>query len=112
MSLSTPPKPTFLSAEETSITFKVAVGSGVKSYDVCYKQHAQPWNIAACKSIDAQGKGSVECTLDELIPGTPYCIRLVAKDDQNVTSEPGEEMIVDTASIDCNKSAGQCCTIQ
>mmetsp|Transcript_9827 Transcript_9827/g.11507 ORF Transcript_9827/g.11507 Transcript_9827/m.11507 type:complete len:117 (+) Transcript_9827:188-538(+) len=116
MSFTKVPKPTFISAEETSITFEVIaeeVQLGVKSYDVYYKQHAQPWDVAACKTIDAQQgtKDKVVCTLEELIPGTPYCIRIVVRLESNETSEPGPEMVVDTASIDCNNS-GPCCTIQ
>lgn len=112
MSPRTPPKPAFVAAEETSITIEITPDPDVISYDIYYKQNAQPWDLALCKTINAQDQNKIKSTVIELLPGTVYCIRLVAKDDKDENSEPGPEMICDTASVDCNNSSQCRCIIQ
>jgi len=112
MGLRTPPKPTFISAEETSITIEITSDPDVSSYDINYKQNAQPWDVALSKSVNAQENSTIKFTVIELLPGTVYCIRLVAKNNEYENSEPGPEMICDTASVDCNNTSQCRCIIQ
>ena len=60
-------KPEYVSCTETSVTISTAGGEGVT---VEYKEYPEDWSAA--KSVAA----AVECTVEELNPGSTYQFRL------------------------------------
>ena len=97
---------------QTSITveFKPESTDGLK-YQVQWKEYHESWDANAKKKFVEDSKSKVE--IEDLEPGTTYCLRLVVCDSsEQPIGEPGKELILDTEQVGCTpKPDKSCCVV-
>ena len=101
-----------LSAHQTTISIEFSPDSSADSYDLCWKEYPQSWDMATKKNLRASGLDKIKTDADGLNPGMTYCLRLIAKDSAGNNGEPSAEMIVDTEAVSCTPQQKSCCIIQ
>eukprot|EP01031_Cornospumella_fuschlensis_P028164 gene28164-34009_t len=108
------PKLQFTACDETSLKLHWDALPGVVAgadYDLKlqYKQAMLSWEQAKECSI-AKGSQVVltEADVVDLEPGTPYSLRLVARNTQDSSVLLGPEVIFDTKPIDCTPKRKRC----
>lgn len=110
MTLSAPAKPTFLNADETSITFEFAADTNAANYKLYWKEYPKVWEDAAVKSI-ASGPGNIKAVATDLLPATTYTVRIAPIDAQGKEGPASPEMTVDTEAVSCTPQSKSCCVI-
>jgi hypothetical protein len=101
------PRPSLVSADETSLILRVEFptdppqGTTVK---LQYKEPREPWELAKEVAVKKPMRDIVD-----LKPGTPYFVRIVLETKDG--TEFGEEGVFDTAPIGCTPKRKNKCTI-
>ena len=54
----------------------------------------------------------IQTEATDLIPATPYTLRIAAVDGEGVEGPPSPEMIVDTEAVGCTPQKKSCCVVQ
>ena len=114
MTTLTLPKPLFDTCDETSLRLKwskINITSNILEIKLQYKEIHELWEQSKeCKiSIDNDNEGVVltETDVVDLIPGTPYYVRLIAiTNDNNIITGP--DTVFDTKPIDCTPKQKKC----
>lgn len=109
------PVPYLLEVDETSIclALKPPPTEGITSSGELfleYKLPHQDWSKGASVPVEipAHGKDSRATVLvADLLPGTPYIVRLAHRSFSGQTSY-GEEIVFDTAPVDCTPKRKKC----
>mmetsp|Transcript_12561 Transcript_12561/g.18317 ORF Transcript_12561/g.18317 Transcript_12561/m.18317 type:complete len:113 (-) Transcript_12561:221-559(-) len=112
MSISTPEKPTFIDCTEISITLEFKAQSEAAYYELSWKQHGQNWDDATKLRIGATSDDTITAEAADLLPATPYYLRVTAIDSSGFQSDPSPELIVDTEGVSCAPKSKSCCVIQ
>jgi hypothetical protein len=106
------PKLTFSTCDETSLKLGWDVGTvqefakgGNFTLKILYKEPHVEWEKA--DSVEIRSLNSSEVTLKEadiidLKPGTPYCVRLAAVNNDDGSITYGPDTVFDTRPIDCS----------
>ena len=77
-----------------------------ETYNLQWKEHPVDWNRASSRQVEG-GSGTVKTEVEDLEPGTTYCLRLVDAD-----GSPGPELVIDTEQVGCTPKADRnCCTV-
>ncbi|RYH07752.1 hypothetical protein EON65_41485 [archaeon] len=108
------PKVQFTACDETSLKLhwdalpEVVTG---EHYDLRlqYKQAMLPWEQAKeCSLAKSTHVLLTEADVVDLEPGTPYSLRLMAKNTQDGSTLLGPEVVFDTKPIDCTPKRKRC----
>ena len=112
-------KPEFKSCDETSLSLKLNLSTldgiqGDNQLRLQYKLPQEQWTAAkhVIVNTDMGTDGSVNISnieVDDLNPGTPYCIRLAyfnKRTDELI--EAGPEIVFDTSPVDCTPKKKSC----
>lgn len=120
------PKPSFLSADETSLTLSCSTefSSLVQSIEngllrLQYKKPHEDWtnakyiHVQLPKDKTTSQKGNVKVdvrgmSIEDLDPGTPYCVRFILCDESESVVQYGPETVFDTAPVDCGPKKKSC----
>lgn len=106
MSTSRLSKPEFKSCDETSLTLSLNLSTIALLNDgnvlkLQYKLPHETWQEAKIIPIGADCTvKSSSINVEDLNPGTPYCIRL-GLFNGDVLAESGPEIVFDTSPVDC-----------
>uniref|UniRef100_A0A7R9UFC2 Fibronectin type-III domain-containing protein n=1 Tax=Pinguiococcus pyrenoidosus TaxID=172671 RepID=A0A7R9UFC2_9STRA len=103
-SVATPGKPGYIDANETTLTIRWDPVD-CDAYHVQHKQPHQAWSEAI--ELYIEGQNSLEVRVVDLLPQTTYELRVVAEKDGK-RSEPGPQISLDTAAIDCGPKKRRC----
>lgn len=111
--MQTLPKPDFLKCNETSITLKYAI-SNLNSGETLllqYKLPEEPWDASKYVELDMKSQNEVNvesCSISDLNPGTPYCVRFAIRNDKMEILSLGPETVFDTSPVDCGPKKKKC----
>ena len=109
------PEPYLLEVDETSISLSLKPPPSLElassgNLHLEYKLPHQDWSKGASVQVEvaASGKESrATVLLADLLPGTPYVVRLVHQTPSGQTSY-GAEIVFDTAPVDCTPKKKKC----
>lgn len=122
------PKPEFSASDETSISItnsfptSAALSQALQQNRVRlqYKQPHEPWEQAkdvvmtpGTENSKKSGQTTVELLfssvcMEDLNPGTPYCVRFVVVGEDNGVIQTGPDTVYDTAPVDCGPKKKSC----
>ena len=96
----------FLLPRQTSIAIKFQPATTEDGYTVQWKRHEQSWGAAAAQSKQLN-VGATKAEIDDLEPGTTYCIRLTTAGGEVA----GPELILDTEQVGCTPKPNRSCCV-
>ena len=106
------PVPHLLEADETSISLSLRPAEGVVASGELFLEYRLPhqdWSKGTSVPVEVSAGKELRATVlvADLLPGTPYIVRLVHRTQTGQTTY-GSEVVFDTAPVDCTPKRKKC----